>query len=82
MKFHTQKWTYFVALLSRSMCDYAVVEGRPALWCQLRFLTVDSYKNHSYCKHLQFILCFLLGSSPASELYMPTFRNTLSVPSS
>ena len=28
------------------------------------------------------ILCFLLGSSPASELYMPTFRNTLSVPSS
>ena len=28
------------------------------------------------------ILCFLLGSSPTSELYMPTFRNTLSVPSS
>ena len=23
------------------------------------------------------ILCFLLGSSPASELYMPTFRNTI-----
>jgi len=23
------------------------------------------------------ISCFLLGSSPASELYMPTFRNTL-----
>ena len=22
-------------------------------------------------------LCFLLGNSPASELYMPTFRNTL-----
>ena len=39
-------------------------------------------KNHSYCKHVQFILCFLLGNSPASELYMPTFRNTLSVPSS
>jgi hypothetical protein len=28
------------------------------------------------------ILCFLLGNSPASEVYMPTFRNTLSVPSS
>jgi hypothetical protein len=27
-------------------------------------------------------LCFLLGNSPASEFYMPTFRNTLSVPSS
>ena len=32
-------------------------------------------------KHM-IILCFLLGSSPASELYIPTFRNTLSVPSS
>ena len=27
-------------------------------------------------------VCFLLGNSPASELYMPTFRNALSVPSS
>ena len=27
-------------------------------------------------------VCFLLGDSPASDLYMPTFRNTLSVPSS
>ena len=26
------------------------------------------------------ILCFLLGSSPASELYTPTFRNTLCLP--
>jgi len=28
------------------------------------------------------VVCFLLGESPASEIYMPTFRNTLSVPSS
>ena len=28
------------------------------------------------------VICFLLGNSPASEFYMPTFRNTLSVPSS
>jgi len=27
-------------------------------------------------------VCFLLGNSPASEFYMPTFQNTLSVPSS
>jgi hypothetical protein len=27
-------------------------------------------------------VCFLLCNSPASEFYMPTFRNTLSVPSS
>jgi hypothetical protein len=25
----------------------------------------------------QFVVCFLLGNSPASEFYMPTFRNTL-----
>ena len=25
---------------------------------------------------LTYLLCFLLGISPASELYMPTFRNT------
>jgi len=28
------------------------------------------------------IICFLLGDSPESESHMPTFRNTLSVPSS
>jgi len=28
------------------------------------------------------VVCFLLGNSSASEIYMPTFRNTLSVPSS
>jgi hypothetical protein len=28
------------------------------------------------------LVCFLLGNSPASEFYMPTFRNTLSFPSS
>jgi hypothetical protein len=25
------------------------------------------------------VVCFLLGDSPASEFYKPTFRNTLSV---
>jgi len=29
-----------------------------------------------------FFACFLLGKSPASEVYMPTFRTTLSAPSS
>jgi len=27
-------------------------------------------------------MCLRLGNSPASEFYMPTFRNTLCVPSS
>jgi len=32
--------------------------------------------------HRQVPTCFLLGNSPAAEYYMPTFRNTLSFPSS
>jgi hypothetical protein len=28
------------------------------------------------------VVCFLLGNSPASEFYISTFRNPLSVPSS
>ena len=28
------------------------------------------------------VVFFLLGESPASEFYVPTFRNTLPVPSS
>jgi len=35
--------------------------------------SVPSYLNH---------LVFLLGDSPASEFYVPTFRNNVSVPSS
>ena len=38
--------------------------------------------NDSSFRRVQNVVCFLLGDSPASDLYMPTFRNTLSVPSS
>jgi len=34
------------------------------------------------CVYWWTVVCFLLGNSPASEFYMPTFRDTLSVPSS
>jgi len=33
-------------------------------------------------RRVLYVVCFLLGISPASEFYMPTFRNTVSVPSS
>jgi len=33
-------------------------------------------------RRVLYVVCFLLGNYPASEIYMPTFRNTLSVPSS
>ena len=32
-------------------------------------------------KSKNLVVCFLLGNSPASEFYIPTFRNTLSVTS-
>jgi hypothetical protein len=28
-------------------------------------------------RRVLYVVCFLLGNSPASELYTPTFRNTL-----
>jgi hypothetical protein len=31
-------------------------------------------------RRVLYAVCFLLGDSPASEFYKPTFRNTLSVP--
>jgi hypothetical protein len=34
----------------------------------------------NFCSFLN-VVCFLLGNSPVSEFYMPTFWNTLSVPS-
>jgi hypothetical protein len=36
--------------------------------------SVQSERKHEL--GIEFV-CFLLGSSPASEFYMPTFRNTL-----
>jgi hypothetical protein len=43
--------------------------------------TTSSYLNSNFRRVLN-VICFLLGSSPEFKLYRPTFRNTLSVPSS
>ena len=45
----------------------------------VNFATSGESNNEAKQAH---IVCFLLGNSPVSDLYMPTFRNTLSVPSS
>ena len=39
----------------------------------------DMWKNMITAsrKTLQHVVCFLLGNSPVSEFYMPTFWNTL-----
>ena len=42
----------------------------------------DEFRNRYLPNTNIDVVCFLLGNSPASEFYMPTFRNTLSVPSS
>jgi hypothetical protein len=41
---------------------------------QRSFLLLNPKKQFGY------VVCFLLGNSPASEFYMPTFRNTMSLP--
>jgi len=43
-----------------------------------------SLYNSTVIEKLRFLkfVCFLFGNYPASGVYMPTFRNTLSVPSS
>jgi hypothetical protein len=33
-------------------------------------------------RRVLYVVCFLLGNSPVSEFYTPTYCNTLSVPSS
>ena len=40
------------------------------------FLTNNFFFISNFRRALN-VVCFLLGDSPASELYMPTFRNTL-----
>jgi hypothetical protein len=42
----------------------------------------DCYKLFCLTNKTEDVVCFHLGNSPASEFYMPTFQNTLSVPSS
>jgi len=40
------------------------------------------HTSYNAASNRKFVVCFLLGNSPASEFYMPKFRNTQSVPSS
>jgi len=47
-----------------------------AVACKKIYLMISNFPRVLY------VICFLLSNSPASEFYMPTFRNTLSVPSS
>ena len=47
----------------------------PTLWA-----TIGPCNGNDLPFKRKHVVCFLLGNSPASEFYMPTFRNTLSLP--
>ena len=65
----------------------AQIHIKGVFWCLFKFCSRkcatlwEVFLFSNFLRVLD-ILCFLLGSSPTSELHMPTFRNTLSVPSS
>ena len=75
---------YFITLvmLYRSggiECEYIMMWN---LWCMVVYggtiktavYLFETKRNGSCYKIL--VVCFLLGNSPAPEVYMPTFRNT------
>ena len=56
-------------------CDVWTVSVR-AYWCRKWEQTHAVFLISNF-RHVLNVVCFLLGNSPASEFYMPTFRNTL-----
>jgi hypothetical protein len=50
--------------------------------CTEFFLKTDYYYLISSFRRVLYVVCFLLGNSLASGVYMPTFRSTLSLLSS
>jgi hypothetical protein len=53
-----------------------MAQGRDRLWAVFNLFLISNFRR------VLNVVCFLLGDSPASEVYMPTFRTTLSVTSS
>jgi hypothetical protein len=66
------------------------VKLQHVIWILVPVWIQFGFKQHFTARHVRrvllilgrFVVCFLLGNFPASEFYMPTFWNTLSVPSS
>ena len=79
-----------VLLQIQVLCErpvvYNVLKGQSAFLCRFKqFKAAQNPEDEGTTIHQSignYVLRFLLGNSPASEFYMPTFRNTLSVPSS
>jgi hypothetical protein len=76
-------------VIHRKVAEAAeIIEGKSPYYkyTPANVLENDNFKLYWNCSILTDktipVVCFLPGNSPASEFYMPTFRNTPSVPSS
>jgi hypothetical protein len=52
------------------------VRVKPTLQTEQRAQPASTLSSQPHTNILTLVICFLLGNSPASEFYMPTFRNT------
>jgi len=75
---------YFDSLARKSEGPYTVYLALCNADCQ--YVIMHVITPYSLCcdvakertaKELCFVVCFLLGNSPASDFYMATFRNTV-----
>jgi len=68
-------WTHY----SLSSCNKLQTFSTLKTFSSVEYL--DKFVISNF-RHVLNVVCFFLGNSPVSEFYMPTFWNTLSVPSS
>jgi hypothetical protein len=69
-----------VSFHKRSTLKYSSIAGSIGIGgIIMKFIVMIVHTHVHVCI---FVVCFLLGNSAASEFYMPTFRNNLSVPCS
>ena len=56
---------------------YNYLEQKQTYKYEAKYHCIGITYNMYIKKQICFVVCFLLGNSPASEFYLPTFRNTL-----
>jgi len=75
-KINTEIWKYYfiLRLFDISVCEIDQM-------CSSQFVHTYWLRNPTFVisnfRRVLYVVCFLLGNSPTSEFYMPTFRNTL-----
>jgi hypothetical protein len=66
----------FVISFRLSVCLSASMSNRGIQWTDFHEILYWEFLISNFRRVVN-VVCFLLGNSPASEFYMPTFRNTL-----